>query len=173
MSEATAGDPPRGRVRATRQGLAVDAVLAAAEGFRTAQDLHAELRRRGEAIGLTTVYRHLNALAEAGGVDMVRRDDGEAQFRSCAATEHHHHLLCRLCGRSVEIDGPEVEEWAERIAAAAGFTEVRHTVEISGLCAEHSAPAPVARPAAAPRADPRPDPRPAGRRAGQAGPAGG
>lgn len=133
---------PRGRVRVTRQGAAVDGALAAADGFRTAQDLHAELRRRGDAIGLTTVYRHLNVLADAGAVDVVRTAEGEAQFRSCARQgHHHHHLVCRACGRSVEVDGPEVEEWAQRVARVAGFTEVGHTVEVFGLCPEHSATA--------------------------------
>jgi Fur family ferric uptake transcriptional regulator len=134
------------RVRVTRQGAAVDAVLRDADGFRTAQDLHAELRRRGEQVGLTTVYRHLKALSDAGEIDVVHRPDGEAQYRLCgptdegaaAPTSHHHHLVCRVCGRAVEVDGPEVEAWAERVAKAAGYTQVSHTVEVFGLCPEHS-----------------------------------
>ena len=129
-------------MRATRQGAAVDAALRDADGFRTAQDLHGELRRRGETVGLTTVYRHLKSLADAGEIDVVLRPDGEAQYRLCrpvdAAAEHHHHLVCRVCGRSVEVEGPEVEAWASRVAAAAGYTQVTHTLEVFGLCPEHS-----------------------------------
>jgi Fur family ferric uptake transcriptional regulator len=134
-----------GRVRVTRQGEAVDAVLRDAAGFRTAQDLHAELRRRGESVGLTTVYRHLKTLVDAGEIDVVHRPDGEAQYRLCGTDDavntgdHHHHLVCRVCGRAVEVDGPEVEAWAERVAAAAGYTQVSHTLEVFGLCPEHSA----------------------------------
>jgi Fur family transcriptional regulator, ferric uptake regulator len=139
---------PGGRLRATRQGEAVDAVLRGADGFRTAQDLHAELRRRGQPVGLTTVYRHLKMLADAGEVDVVHRPDGEAQYRRCGYDEeagqgtraHHHHLVCRVCGRAVEVEGPEVEQWAERVAAAAGYTEISHTLEVFGLCPEHSTP---------------------------------
>lgn len=131
------------RVRATRQGAAVDAALRDADGFRTAHDLYDELRRRGESVGLTTVYRHLKVLADAGEIDVVHRPDGEAQYRLCAvadmAEEHHHHLVCRVCGRSVEVEGPEVEAWAERVARAAGYSDVTHTVEVFGLCPEHSA----------------------------------
>ena len=130
------------RVRSTRQGAAVDAALRDADGFRTAQDLHGELRRRGETVGLTTVYRHLKSLADAGEIDVVLRPDGEAQYRLCrpvdVAAEHHHHLVCRVCGRSVEVEGPEVEAWASRVAAAAGYTQVTHTLEVFGLCPEHS-----------------------------------
>ena len=78
---------PAGRVRSTRQGAAIDDALRAADGFRTAQDLHAELKLRGTSVGLTTVYRHLNTLAKTGAVDVVQGSDGEARFRHlyCAA----------------------------------------------------------------------------------------
>ena len=46
---------------------------------------------------------------------------------------HHHHLTCRNCGRSVEVEGRAVEQWAEKVAAEAGFTDVGHTVELFGL----------------------------------------
>ncbi len=72
-------------------------------------------------------------------MDVVHGDDGEAHFRACAATGHHHHLVCRVCGLSVEVDGPEVEEWAAAVAERAGFTEVTHTVEVFGRCPQHGA----------------------------------
>ena len=147
---AAAATRPPGRVRNTRQAAAVDAVLDDADGFRTAQEVFDEVRRRGDGIGLTTVYRHLNLLAETGRADVVHRADGESQYRLCGgpadtadpaapvADGHHHHVVCRVCGRSVEVSGPEVEEWAERVAREAGYTEVTHTVEVFGRCPEHS-----------------------------------
>lgn len=121
-------------VRTTRQRTAVASALSRADGFRSAQDLHDELRRAGDRVGLTTVYRHLQALAESGEVDVLRTGDGEAVYRRCPTASHHHHLVCRSCGRSVEVDGPEVEAWAEQVAAAHGFTGVSHTVEVFGSC---------------------------------------
>jgi Fur family transcriptional regulator, ferric uptake regulator len=139
--------PTSGRQRNTRQAAQVESVLAVSEGFRTAQQLHSELQGRGEKVGLTTVYRHLNLLAANGTVDVVHTADGEAQYRMCTPPagagrhDHHHHVVCRVCGRSVEVSGPEVEAWAERVAREAGFTEVTHTLEVFGLCQDHSAPA--------------------------------
>jgi Fur family ferric uptake transcriptional regulator len=132
-----------GRVRQTRQAAAIEGLLRETDGFRTAQQVHDELRHRGDRVGLTTVYRHLNLLAENHLADVVHRADGESQYRLCgAAVEdgdgHHHHIVCRECGRSVEVEGPEVEAWAERVAAAAGYTDISHTVELFGLCSEHS-----------------------------------
>ena len=115
------------------------AALARLPGFRSAQEIHAELRRQGETVGLTTVYRHLQVLSEQGAIDTIRDPSGESLYRQCDSTGHHHHLTCRECGRSVEVEGRVVEQWAERVAAEAGFTAVDHTVELFGLCPDHSA----------------------------------
>ena len=132
--------PGRGRgSRTTRQGELVRDGLAAAGGaFRSAQALFGELRARGEAVGLSTVYRHLQALADDGEVDTLQTGDGELLYRLCGRTaRHHHHLVCRVCGRTVEIEGRGVERWAERVAAAHGFADVDHTVELVGVCDRH------------------------------------
>lgn len=121
------------RQRPTRQRRAVAAVLDSLEDFRSAQEIHDLLKQRGEAVGLTTVYRTLQGLADSGEVDTLRNDDGESLYRRCS-TGHHHHLVCRSCGRTVEVEGPTVERWAERVAAEHGFREVSHTLEIFGTC---------------------------------------
>ncbi|MFD4353555.1 Fur family transcriptional regulator [Nocardia sp. NPDC058518] len=122
-------------VRSTRQRSAISALLSNIDEFRSAQELHDELRKRGEGIGLTTVYRTLQSLADAGMVDVLRTDTGESVYRQCSSG-HHHHLVCRHCGRTVEVEGPTVEAWAETIASDHGFTEVSHTLEIFGTCRE-------------------------------------
>lgn len=130
----TTSDKPIG-VRSTRQRSAISALLDESKGFRSAQDLHAELRDKGDAIGLTTVYRTLQSMADAGAVDVLRTDSGELIFRKCSDS-HHHHLVCRTCGFTVEVEEPKVEEWAHRAGQAHGFAEVTHSVELFGLCAE-------------------------------------
>ncbi|MDO8120232.1 Fur family transcriptional regulator [Isoptericola sp. b490] len=122
--------------RMTRQRSAVTEALDELDDFRSAQQLHELLRARGTEIGLATVYRTLAALADEGVVDVLRTSDGEQVFRRCARSEHHHHLVCRQCGRAEEIDGPGVEAWADRTGAAHGFTAIEHTVELTGVCAD-------------------------------------
>lgn len=122
------------RVRGTRQAEALGQVLADLPEFRSAQDIHAELRRRGERVGLTTVYRHLQVLSEEGAVDTLRDETGETLYRRCETSTHHHHVTCRSCGHSVEVEGRAIELWAERVATEAGFADVDHTVEIFGRC---------------------------------------
>ncbi|EHR60516.1 Fur family transcriptional regulator [Saccharomonospora cyanea] len=129
----TRGRAPLPGRRATKQRAAVVDLLAEVDDFRSAQELHDELRKRGEGIGLTTVYRTLQSLSEAGEIDVLRTDSGEALYRQCSA-HHHHHLVCRHCGYTVEVEGPAVERWAERIALGNGFSDINHTVEITGTC---------------------------------------
>lgn len=121
--------------RPTRQQSAVIDALGASGDFTSAQDLHARLRDSGAKVGLATVYRTLSGLAETGQVDVLRTDEGESVYRQCS-TGHHHHLVCRTCGRTVEIEGPAVERWADAVAAEHGFSQVEHTLEIFGTCGE-------------------------------------
>lgn len=118
----------------TRRRTAVSETLKRSEGFRSAQEIYAEMRAAGDPIGLTTVYRALQQLADHGEVDVLRSGDGEASYRSCSVG-HHHHLVCRACGRTVEVAGPAVERWADRVAAQHGFADVTHTLEVFGTCA--------------------------------------
>ena len=127
---------PGTAVRATRQRAAIMALLDSVDEFRSAQELHDELRRRGENIGLTTVYRTLQSLSSADLVDMVRTDTGESVYRRCSAPDHHHHLVCRSCGSAVEVSGREVEAWAAEVAEGHGFSNVSHTIELFGTCAD-------------------------------------
>ncbi|MGE2690357.1 Fur family transcriptional regulator [Mycolicibacterium pulveris] len=124
-------------VRSTRQRAAIAALLEKTDEFRSAQELHDELRRRGEGIGLTTVYRTLQQMATAGIVDTLRTDTGEAVYRRCS-DDHHHHLVCRACGATVEIQGRDVETWAAEVAREHGFSDVTHTIEIFGRCGDCS-----------------------------------
>ena len=121
-------------VRPTRQRAAVEAVFAGLEGFHSAQEVHARLRASGDTVGLATVYRAVQSLAEDGALDSIRTDSGEALYRRCSP-QHHHHLVCRGCGRTVEVAGPAVEQWADRVAGEHGFADVSHTLEIFGTCA--------------------------------------
>jgi Fur family ferric uptake transcriptional regulator len=123
-------------LRPTRQRIAVTEALASFDDFRSAQEIHDLLDRRGAKVGLATVYRTLQRLSESHEVDMLRTEDGEAVYRRCSDT-HHHHLVCRECGATVEIEGPAVERWTTAMAAEHGFSDVSHTLEIFGTCPRH------------------------------------
>lgn len=120
--------------RATRQRAEILAAIESSPVFRTAQELHADLVARGSSVGLTTVYRNLQGLADDGVVDVLLGPRGESMFRKCATDAHHHHLVCTSCRRSVEVDSSELEDWAEATAEEHGFTILGHVAELFGLC---------------------------------------
>ena len=112
----------------------VVAALRRTEGFVSSQDLYSQIRSTGTRIGLATVYRTLTSMAADGALDTLRSPDGELTYRACASTEHHHHLTCRHCGHTLELNAAVVEAWASRVASTHGFAEVDHVVEVIGTC---------------------------------------
>lgn len=123
--------------RMTKQRQAIWELLRTEKNFLSAQEVHDLLDQSGESIGLATVYRNLQALANNGSVDVLRLEKSRTQlFRYCAENVHHHHIVCRSCGKTVEISGAGIEEWADGIADEHGFTRVSHSFEIFGLCSE-------------------------------------
>lgn len=134
LTPAAKQNPPATK-RNTPQKAAVRKALEDAIGFVSAGQLHQTLTDLGSKIGLATVYRALAELADAGEADSLTSKDGELLYRACG-TEHHHHLICRRCGKTVEIDAGRVEKWADEVAKEHGFTNPSHTIDIFGQCAE-------------------------------------
>src|SRR4051794_15472092 len=105
--------------RGTPQQQGVGRAPGGQHGFVSAQSLHLELRSSGAKVGLATVYRALAGMVDAGAADVVQTAGGESLYRLCGPA-HHHHLLCRDCGATVEIVSPAVERWAAKVAAENG-----------------------------------------------------
>lgn len=123
--------------RNTWQKDAVRQALDKSLSFVSAGQLHQELKNQGSSIGLATVYRALTDLAKSGEADSLQSKDGETLYRACT-NEHHHHLICRSCAKTVEIDGASVEDWASKIAKQYGFQDVTHTIDLFGVCSNCS-----------------------------------
>ena len=123
--------------RNTWQREAVREALGSSEGFVSAQALHSHLRDSGSPIGLATVYRALADLAVEGEADSLQQE-GESLYRACTPGSHHHHLICRSCGKTIEIEADQVEAWAKDVASSHGFTRPNHIVDVFGFCADCS-----------------------------------
>ena len=120
--------------RNTAQRREVIGVLGRVQGFVSAQDLHELIIKDGGQISLATVYTQLRKLVESKDVDIVMTDRGESLYRRCVVDVHHHHLACRNCGATVEVDAPQLEKWASEIASKNGFKDLRHVIELNGIC---------------------------------------
>ena len=127
------------RQRKTRQ---LEAVLSAVRGmtdFQSAADIFTKLQLNGTPVGLATVYRNLAALAEDGILDTVKSTDGTTLYRECESSEHHHHLVCRSCGKTEEFHLKGLEETLNEMGRKMGFSALSHTVELTGVCSKCSA----------------------------------
>lgn len=129
--------------RNTWQREAVRTALNERGDFISAQKLHALLKSAGSTIGLATVYRALTDLVASDEADALQSPDGENIYRACSTDGHHHHLICRQCGHTEEIEAEAVEAWAATVAAEHGFTQPRHVVDVFGLCGNCSRPTPA------------------------------
>ncbi|MFI5035897.1 MAG: Fur family transcriptional regulator [Acidimicrobiales bacterium] len=121
-------------VRNTAQRREVVTVLSRVQGFVSAQELHALITRDGGRIALATVYAQLKKLVASGEVDAVMTDRGESLFRRCVVDAHHHHLACRRCGATVEVDAPQLERISGELAERYGYRDLRHVLELNGVC---------------------------------------
>lgn len=107
--------------------------------FQSAADIFTKLQLNGTHVGLATVYRNLAALAEDGILDTVKSADGTTLYRECESSEHHHHLVCRSCGKTEEFHLKGLEETLNEMGRKMGFSALSHTVELTGLCSKCSA----------------------------------
>ncbi|AZA08807.1 Fur family transcriptional regulator [Corynebacterium pseudopelargi] len=134
MSPVVDPNVPKLGVRNTRQRSAVVQVLQDMDTFASAKVIHREITDRDLKVGLTTVYRTLQSLAEIEAVDVLQMSNGETLYRHCSSDAHHHHLVCMRCGKTEEIEGGPVEQWAKDVAAQHGYQMTGHDAEIYGLC---------------------------------------
>jgi Fur family ferric uptake transcriptional regulator len=122
-------------VHPTARRLLVLETLAAEPHDATAQELHARLQKRGERIGLATVYRTLSLLTQRQVVDELSHQAGESCYRLCRPG-HHHHLVCTSCHRVEELEDCAIDEWLASASRSRGFSPTSHTLEVSGVCAD-------------------------------------
>ena len=98
----------------------------------TAEELYRELRARGEAISLATVYRTLRALAREG---LLRELHGPGPDRFDPKTSPHYHFRCESCGRVFDVDLPYKKE-LDRVELGPGFAVSSHEIVWEGICPE-------------------------------------
>ena len=100
----------------------------------SAQEIHDGLRRR---VGIASVYRALEALADLRLVKRVDAGDGIARYEPAGADgDHHHHLVCRDCGKVEAFSDSRLERAIDRVADGLGYSVEEHEVVLAGVCAD-------------------------------------
>lgn len=118
--------------RVTKQRLAVSAALDELDDFVSTQELYRLMQNKGISVSLATAYRILQSLADDGLIDVLRNGEGEAVYRRCAVTGHHHHLLCRNCGKAVEVEAPPSRPGLPALPRSTASPRLRTRLKSSG-----------------------------------------
>ncbi len=121
-------------LRLTGARRAVADAVATREGHFTAEDVLRATRRRHRAVGRATVFRSLELLAALGLVERVDLPSGEHAYVACQPAEHHHHVVCSRCGRSVEVGELGLAPVLRQVEASTGFRIDAHRLELFGRC---------------------------------------
>lgn len=109
-------------------------VFLATHDHLSTEELHGLVKRHDPAIGYTTVYRTLKLFTQCGLATAVEFHDGIARYEQCLNRRNHHHMVCTVCGDSVEFFSPEVEAVERSIAKKFHYTATRHNFQIYGTC---------------------------------------
>jgi Fur family ferric uptake transcriptional regulator len=121
-----------------RRGGARTAVVEALAGHDcavTALELDDELRRREPPVGRASVYRALEQLEELGLVQRIEVCRGTAGYERVEPDgHHHHHAICRDCGRMVPFEDRSLEQAIGELSESISFDVTEHDVVLRGRC---------------------------------------
>lgn len=134
--EVFAGYLASNRLKITPQRRLILDIFLAEPGHVSSEELYARIKRRDPAIGQATVYRTLKLLAECRLAAAVSFADGITRYEPHFGVDHHDHLICEVCGNTIEIVDPIIERRQEELAARYGFALARHKMDLYGTCPE-------------------------------------
>ncbi|MFH1080656.1 MAG: transcriptional repressor [Pseudomonadota bacterium] len=116
-----------------QRGMILDVFLKC-EGHTTAEQLYDIVKKKDPSIGQATVYRVLKHIVEAGVAREVDFGDGIMRYEHCYNHPHHDHLICRGCGKTLEVMDAIIEELQKRVAESFGFELTDHEMYLYGYC---------------------------------------
>ncbi len=118
----------------SRKRLSVLRVFLSTERHLTAEELFRLMHDSGVPVAYATVYRALRLFVSCGLARKVALGGRGSRFERAAGHEHHDHLVCTRCGRTVEFHHRQLEELQSEVARGKGFRARSHFLTIYGLC---------------------------------------
>ena len=123
------------KLRWTPQRKLILKVFLQNKGHISIDDLHKHIQDKDATIGIATLYRTMKLLTEAGLAEMHNFNE-KTTYEHLYQVKHHDHLICRVCGRTVEFEHPLIEKYQLEICQQHGFTLKSHRMELFGVCNE-------------------------------------
>src|SRR5687767_13422093 len=123
-------------LRRTSQRELILEIFLNTEEHLTSEDLHGLVHKRDPSVGLTTVYRTLKLLTEAGLAREVRFGDNKTYYEHHYNHDHHDHMICTDCGRVIEFFSQDIENLQDQMADKFGFRPTHHSLRLWGVCSD-------------------------------------
>ncbi len=121
-------------LKVTQQREEIAQIFLGSKRHISAEQLHQQIREIYPKVGLSTVYRTLKLLVEAGLASQRRLGERITRFEPVAGDEHHDHFICINCGAIIEFENQDLEDLQEEVAKKHKFTILRHNLELYGYC---------------------------------------
>lgn len=119
----------------TKQRINIAKIFFGMKGHHSLEEIYQKVYQRVPSIGQTTVYRTIKLLCDVGLAEELQVGDGFTRYEVVTAKQHHDHLVCKDCGKTVEFNLPEVEKIQQDLAELHGFKLLEHHHILLGMCA--------------------------------------
>ncbi|MFC1899320.1 Fur family transcriptional regulator [Chloroflexota bacterium] len=103
------------------------------QGHLTPSDIYKKIHQENPDIGLVTVYRTLEILAELELICELHSGSAGHSY-TISDTRHHHHLICSGCGKVVDFTTRNLTGIQQNLCRDTGFRIDSHFLEFTGLC---------------------------------------
>tara|TARA_B100000686_G_scaffold284924_1_gene308782 strand:- start:107 stop:535 length:429 start_codon:yes stop_codon:yes gene_type:complete len=124
------------KLKITKQRRAVLKAFIECEDHFSAEELYNQVIAIEPKLGLSTVYRTLSLLIQAGLAEELDFGDGQKRYEHKYMHSHHDHMICTECGKIIEFNHPLIEKFQEEVASRNGFMIISHKLDMFGLCNE-------------------------------------
>lgn len=121
-------------MKATPKRLALLEALNALSCYASPEELWRKVRDRFERLGLPTVYRNLEELAQSGVLSKVIHPNRQLYYFFCGNRTHHHHFVCLSCRRVEDLPACGIEALANEVQKNYGGRVISHILQLNGLC---------------------------------------
>lgn len=92
------------------------------------------IKAKHSGVSLTTIYRTIPLLIEAGLVKKTLRKDAKEFYEHIYGHPKHIHLICTNCGKIIEDEAEQLLDYISKVTAKHNFDLEEHSICLKGLC---------------------------------------
>jgi Fe2+ or Zn2+ uptake regulation protein len=122
------------QLKVTPKRLAILEILKNESVYLSPEEVWRKLRKQFSRVGLPTVYRNLEELAQGDVISKVTHPNRQLYYYFCLNSSHHHHFICLSCRTVEDIDFCMFRELEKRVKQELKGRVVSHILQVNGLC---------------------------------------